>query len=1296
MSNPNEQDIAYLRANPDVAGKFDERFGEGASAQYIPAMPAPEAVTEPAVTPQTDTPGGSFSRRQGRLDGLPAEDVMTEKDELDMATFSDALSRRPGIRSTDPDRDHNVMGQIGDMVAEISSAAGNGIEEAINETADFLADAGSQTIDPDSALAAEVRRREEAGEADTSLIDVGALIQEAPDVTDIDVFNEPVTALGRFTSSTTQFFAGFLGAGKITGLKGLVGGMVNGAAADGVVMNPDDPNLSAFLEANEYGPEWLTTALSTDPDDPEWLNRMRNVTEGAVLGGAAELVFLGFRSIAKGAQAGKMEPGPARNAVAREAEELADEVAELSEAALRDGVPPAGTAPQYKSVAQLMEDAKARREGLEPVQTPSTVREDATPVDRAEGRPEGDVEPRPESPREEPSSPSAMVDDDALRAAVRSSEDVTVETLSNSRWLNARRMTGPLDAQRMIDIAGSALDRSGAMERLGAAGPQSLESIRKGAAEELGAMVGAGGDEMTRRLARIADSSTEQTRFLVAGKMALQSLGREAATMARQLNDAHSRGLDATELEAQFLSTMRTHANTQAYVKAIQTNAARTTSAGRIETGDALNSAEVAALRQVEEAGGSEAVKAMARQVRLSEQGPIQLARTIRQQSQRSVLVRGMNVVNEVFINNILSGYPTHLVNIASNSINVAYLPFERALGGAITRNPDQIRAALTQYAHLRSAAVDGVRMMGRVLKTEAPVLDTQIKLDIAQQGQKAITRENFGVKNALGGSLIDGLGQFLRIPGRALMAEDEFFKQMTFRSRLNADLSVAARNLSEGDIQGMGYASRGEFVQGETEAAILSAQRANDLFDQLVMKGRVADTPDAREAFVRENQGAANEGSQYAQDALRAAREATFTSPLAPGTLSNAYQGMANRHPFLRQITPFIQTPVNIINKAFDRVPGVNLLRSRYRDRLRSENPAIRAEAAGEMATGVAISTALYMLALEGRITGGGPVDGGKREMWSRDKAWQPYSLNIGTTEDPEWIEFRRMDPYAFSLGIAGDISEMIQASEDDPSLDTAGLFAMLVASVGNNLTSKTWLQGISDAVEVLSSKDRPYIAQRWLENKVASFVPFASAGRTLNSDMGDGNMREARGYIDRIKSSIPGMSDELATRYDWINGQSIENPTRLLGFLRASTGEGNVLDAEIRRLNYDFTGPDRKIGAVTLSPEQFQRWNELMGTVAAPSAGTLSQALTRTMQRADYDLARERVPDGITSPAESHRVKMLARIMTRYKQASRRTLFEEYPELYDAWREAETFRRRAQQGQVEAGQRENLITGF
>ncbi|KIC39396.1 hypothetical protein [Leisingera sp. ANG-M7] len=886
-----------------------------------------------------------------------------------------------------------------------------------------------------------------------------------------------------------------------------------------------------------------------------------------------------------------------------------------------------------------------------------------------------------------------MASPEAIRAALADKDNVTVEQVADSLWFNPSKMDGPIEGQKMIEVAGDALARSGALEKLGIDQPETFESVTKAAQEELAGYLGVGLDAFTARVAKVGEAAVEQSKFLVAGKTALLSVGNHISKVARQLDAMYAAGKIDPEVEAKLLSLMETHTNLQGHLKQVQTAAARAVSVGRIRTQGGIDGEALAALDRVQAAGGSDAIREAAKRLRMTET-PSQQAALLRSMERGGFFKKGWNVVNEVFINNILSGWKTHAVNVASNTVNSIVLPFERIVGGALTGSRGEMRAGLEQYVALRTAVIDGLRFSSRVMKNEAPVLDTQVKLDYQNEGFKAISASNFSLENTMGGKLVDGLGQLVRVPGRFLMAEDEFFKQIMFRSRLKAKLTVDAASMSDAKLKRLGYDSKGAFVEGETEAATYNLQTLDQQWRELVAAGRVIDDPATKAEFIRNNLGAANEGSTYARDALRIAREATFTTPLAQGTLSHAWQRIANQHPYLRQVTPFIQTPVNILNKAFDRIPGVNLARPRYRQRLTSAEPAIRAEAAGEMATGVAITTALYMLALEGRITGGGPVDGKRRQMWMRDGGWQPYSFNVGTPEAPVWVEYRRMDPFAFTLGIAGDMAEMVQAAEDDPSLDHAGLFAMAASSVANNLTSKTWLQGISEVVEVLSSKDRPYVAQRWMETKITSLIPFSSAGRTFNQSQDD-YMKEARGFIDKAKANIPGMTSNIPDRHNWVTGEAQAKPEHLLGFIKVSRGDNDLVAAELRRLNYGFTGPDRRIGEITFSTQQYQDWNRLMGTVRIGSKN-LKQRLEMTMRGNRYDLERDRTPDGLTAPGESHRVDMIRGVMSAYKQRARAELFDLYPELYDAWRAYERSEADAQRGKVDPSARENLILKF
>jgi hypothetical protein len=1216
-NQPTEKDIAYLRAHPDVAEKFEAQFGQGTAAAYTneEGQAAPSQET-PQEAPEEDKPSLLGDILQGANHGI-------------QEAVNGAVDGAEFVNDTGWD----ILNAGSDLLEKADGAASRALEsmgipsriQITNKDGEF---------DPKFKTLAESEGDKTLLGGDPTVIGDAAHGERTIEVPEIDVINAPVTTLGNMTSSTTQFIAGAVGMGKVTGLKGLAGAFVNGGLTDALIFDPNDANLSAFMQSNNFAVPLLTEALATDPDDPEWLNRMRNVTEGALFGTALDYTMKGLKGLAKVRKAALAKD----DAAIKEGMALIDEAADDASTALKVGV-----------------DVEAPK-----VATPAPAK--------------------------------SLVDIKAIQDAYFDKDLITPDQIADSLWFNTEKMSGSTDAHTMIEMAGDALDRSGALDKLGLDKPETHARVMKDASEEIAEITGANIDDFTAKVAEVATSSRDQAKFVVAGKMALQSTGREISNTITKLEELTKLGRSDVNMEARLIELIDTHANLQAQVKSVQTNAARATSAGKIVTGDGIEAQALSSLELVRSRGGSKAVHDAIEKLKLAKT-PADQAKIARKLSEGGVGKRAMQLANEVFINSILSGWSTHAVNITSNTVNMLYLPTERAVGGLLTGNKAQLKAAAYQYAEMRTAVMDGARLAGRVLLNENPVLDSAVKLENMAEGQKAFSAARVGLdKSHAAGSLVEKMGHIIRLPGRLLMAEDEFFKQVIFRSRLKSKLMVDAAEMSAADLKKMGFNSAGEFVEHHAERATMSFESLDKAWKQAVDEGRVAETPKAREEFIRENLGAANEADEYAKDALRVARDATFTTPLAPDSLSGGIQSLANRHPILRQITPFIQTPTNLLGKAFDRIPGMNLaLRDSYRQRIRSTNPDIRAEAMGEMATGVAIGTSLFMLASEGRITGSGPTDSKQRALWTADKSWQPYSINVGSKEDPVWVDFSRFDPFAFTLGVAGDIAEMTQAAENDPSIDKTGMMAMMLMGTINNVSSKTWLQGISDVVEMANAKDSPYKAQRFLENRLAAFVPFSSAQRSYNQ-AGDPYQREARGYLDKVKTNVAGLGDQVPVKYDWVTGEAMDRPKHLLGYVKVSAeGEDTVL-SEMRKLQYGFSGPDRKIGAVTLSTEQYQAWNRLMGSVKI-GGQTLHGRLEKVMKTERYDIGRERVPDGITTPAESHRVEALTGIISKYKQKARAELFQEYPELYKAWDDYRRYARDAQQGQAQEGDRENIL---
>ena len=146
--------------------------------------------------------------------------------------------------------------------------------------------------------------------------------------------------------------------------------------------------------------------------------------------------------------------------------------------------------------------------------------------------------------------------------------------------------------------------------------------------------------------------------------------------------------------------------------------------------------------------------------------------------------------------------------------------------------------------------------------------------------------------------------------------------------------------------------------------------------------------------------------------------RTNTFTKDLGADTVGGGYQKIVNGFPLLRQITPFVRTPVNIFRYAMDRSP-LGFVRKNMKERLK--DPATRSQARGELLLGNSIIIGLITLADSEQITGGyNPNPMIRRQQM--DSGWQPYSIKW----NDKYISYERLDPFAMIIGITADYNQL------------------------------------------------------------------------------------------------------------------------------------------------------------------------------------------------------------------------------------------------------------------------------
>jgi len=263
---------------------------------------------------------------------------------------------------------------------------------------------------------------------------------------------------------------------------------------------------------------------------------------------------------------------------------------------------------------------------------------------------------------------------------------------------------------------------------------------------------------------------------------------------------------------------------------------------------------------------------------------------------------------------------------------------------------------------------------------------------------------------------------------------------------------------------------------------------------------------------------------------------------------------------------------------------------------------------------TGSAVGATVVSLAGEGLITGGGPSDPAAKALL-RSTGWQPYSVKFGD----KWVSYSRIEPLGVLMGISADFSDIAGAVSQNERDD---LGAMLVSALAQNVTSKTWLSGLSDLVETLNDPDR--YGKRWLNKYAGTLIPtgVAQVARTQ-----DPMLREVQTALDAIKARVPGYSETLPARLN-VWGEPIVlqgglGPDMISPFYTSKEVKDPV-SSELLRLGINPGRPSQTVQGVKLEPAQYHRYQELSGKLAKQ---TLDSLINSGQWEPLPDAAKERI---------------------------------------------------------------------
>jgi hypothetical protein len=602
------------------------------------------------------------------------------------------------------------------------------------------------------------------------------------------------------------------------------------------------------------------------------------------------------------------------------------------------------------------------------------------------------------------------------------------------------------------------------------------------------------------------------------------------------------------------------HVALQAKIKGAQTDIARTMSAFNVMSdGGVLKNQRIQEL--VTSAGGVDLARKRA-QAYVSLEDPIEQQAFLR----RSAAAKTMDALYEAWMNGILSNPMSQLVNVVSNLLHMTGQHVTRGAAGAMARarrkktgRNNGVRggeSTAMSFAYTM-AMKDAFKMSGAVFKD--PTGDIMSKLEPGKKYRhNAFSAEGMEKSGGVGAAW-DIAGTLLtlgRVPTRGLAAGDVFFKVLGQRMELYAR---AWRDT---------VAEFGEGTVGVTD----------EFTDALAHR-------------------IANPTAEVQQATIDFGQMVTFTGKL--GEFGQKAQSISVNG-WIRWFTPFVKTPLNILTTAWEYTP-MNAATEKFRLAIAAGgHEADLAKA--RIHLGIATMFTVSTLSMSGFITGGGPSD---RKLFNNKwrQGWRPYSIKIGDRYYP----YKRIEPFATVIGIAADLTQITSNVVNTGEYEKIG--AALAIALAKNVTSKSYMEGFSKLINVISNPDR--YSQAAIDNFMRTTMPRAGA---FLEHIVDPELRYTRSLLDKLIQDTPGFSDTLPNKVDLWGNPMIRDP------FWGSVDAPNDLDAELDRLQIGIDEPGETIPMVEtdyeLPPQMYHDYSVMAGKLAIKSMKTV-------MSRPDYKVA-------------------------------------------------------------------------
>ena len=517
----------------------------------------------------------------------------------------------------------------------------------------------------------------------------------------------------------------------------------------------------------------------------------------------------------------------------------------------------------------------------------------------------------------------------------------------------------------------------------------------------------------------------------------------------------------------------------------------------------------------------------------------------------------GFDMLYEVYINSILSGVKTHIINFTGSALRLGMDYIDTKVGYYMgswnVPESDKIAhgEAMAAFYADTSQFMESWKVAWTAAKTGDPYMGIQ-RTDNANMRawDSAEAVKTWGIDpNGLLATQLDFWGTTWRLPTERLMGGmDGFARKMSERHQI---AKIAFRKAD----------------------AIAKRDNLN---------------PDEAGALLQDLME--NPTEEMRREAADFGLSVTFQEPL--GKWGKKGQNLIQNTP-LRWVMPFVKTPANLMKQGFLERTPLGLAFPEYRAKL-MDGGAVGQMARARQAVGTGIMSVAYMAAVNGNLTGSRPKDPVlARAMENAGHRFRSIRKSDGKG-GYYYMSVDRMEPFAYLWVAMADLAaykeqtKYMKLGEED-SERVERLEATLMMMFADNTLDRSFMTGTQDLMTYWTDPNKK---PNYKENWVNSLIPYAGLRRDITRVLDNKTKRAPDGLEEYLSANLIWLADNVPPRRnskgDVMKYDSILNP------LPTSMHKFDKFDEEMIRIATSVRRtiaphPNNKLGDVTLTNKEY-----------------------------------------------------------------------------------------------------------